>query len=166
MVLNSPKSQGPKKRVTIWHKNRKHRQLAEVCCRAVQRTSENGPENHKIKLNRTREEIFRLDFFWKKVFFSSSISCVSSLSTLISIIFLFLKAYQVPCSSILVGQLILLNVVRFGRFGGGWLSNPSWTFTAALNWAWQSYLATQCYVILTNNEVIYPSRQSVFPCES
>ena len=51
---------------------------------------------------------------------------------------------QVPSFSILVGPLILLNAVRNGRFGWGWLSNPSWTFTAALNWAWVSCMVPQC----------------------
>ena len=48
---------------------------------------------------------------------------------------------KVSSSSILVGQLNLLNV---GRFGGGCLSDQCWTFKAALNWAWVSYVVTQC----------------------
>ena len=57
---------------------------------------------------------------------------------------------QVPSFSILVGPLFLLNAVRHGRFGGGWLLNPSWTFTAALNWAWISYMVPQCILIPLN----------------
>ena len=44
-------------------------------------------------------------------------------------------ACQVPSSSILVGPLVLLKAVRNGRFDGGWLSNLSLIFNAALNWA-------------------------------
>ena len=50
---------------------------------------------------------------------------------------------KVPSFSILGVPLFLLNVVRISCFGGGWLSNPNWTSTEALNWAWVSYMVPQ-----------------------
>ena len=53
---------------------------------------------------------------------------------------------QVHSFSILVyfRLLILQIAVRNVCFGGGRITNPSCTFTAALNLAWVSYLVTQC----------------------
>ena len=51
---------------------------------------------------------------------------------------------QGPSTSLLDRRWFLLNTVRNGNFGRGWLSNKIFIFRAAINWAKISFLPTQC----------------------
>ena len=64
-------------------------------------------------------------------------------------------ACQVPSFSIIVGPLVLLNAARNGCFAGGWLSNPSSIFIAALNWAKLAYYFHSAVYIFLPSPVEY-----------